>query len=335
MAICNLDHHRVSLAAKYLHRVLLIGFVGGGLVITGCGGSSDASPASSESSSSTGSTDASMADPMMGSMGGSEMTDPAMQASMSTSMEQSLTHGEGETVVDTSIADATTSSDPATSDPAAREAAMAAQIAATETAADPSTAGTTSDPAAREAAMAAQLAAAGSAAQTTSDPAASEAEMATRIAAAGATTPASSAEPGTDPARAGFAAGASESTPGNLGEGGGAGQAQEPPADSPDYPAFKLVMGLMQGKYDGLDEFVSTKSRGLTEKIRSGSLTTTEKDDLKKTFAQPQLVGQPRTINGSRTVTLNSGDQVITLVSKKQGSDWKVSSITIRAAKKR
>ena len=94
-------------------------------------------------------------------------------------------------------------------------------------------------------------------------------------------------------------------------------------------------MGLMQGKHEGLKEFVSTTGRGLTEKIRSGSLTTVEKDDLKKTFAQPKLVGTPRTIRGSRTVTLNSGSQVITLVSKKQGSDWKVSSISIKAAKKR
>ena len=94
-------------------------------------------------------------------------------------------------------------------------------------------------------------------------------------------------------------------------------------------------MVLMQGNHEGLKDFISTTGRGLTEKIRGGSLTIAEKDDLKKTFAQPQLVGTPRTIRGSRTVLLNSGGQVITLVSKKQGASWKVSSISIKAASKR
>jgi len=94
-------------------------------------------------------------------------------------------------------------------------------------------------------------------------------------------------------------------------------------------------MGLKEGKYDGLNKMVSTRGRGVIEKLRKGSLTKTEKDDLKKTFASPKLVGQPRTIRGNRTVTLNNGTQRITIVSKKQGSDWKVSSISIRAAKKK
>jgi hypothetical protein len=94
-------------------------------------------------------------------------------------------------------------------------------------------------------------------------------------------------------------------------------------------------MGLMEGKHDGLKDHVATRGRGLIEKIRGGSLTSAEKDDLKKTFAQPQLVGTPRTIRGSRTVTLNSAGQVITLVSKKQGTEWKVSSISIKAATNR
>lgn len=94
-------------------------------------------------------------------------------------------------------------------------------------------------------------------------------------------------------------------------------------------------MGLKDGKYDGLNKMVSTRGRGLIEKLRSGSLTKTEKDDLKKQFASPKLVGPPRTIRGSRTVMLNNGTELITIVSKKQGADWKVSSITIRAAKKK
>jgi len=94
-------------------------------------------------------------------------------------------------------------------------------------------------------------------------------------------------------------------------------------------------MGMREGKYEGLGDMVSSRSRGLIEKIRNGSLTKEEKEGFKKTFAEPKLVGQPRTVRGSRTITLSNGEQIITIVSKKQGSSWKVSSLSVKAAKKR
>ena len=263
--------------------------------------------------------DSSMSDP---AMTGAGMDDP----SMSDSMEESMDDPEGLGLADMSLEDEENPSGDPDGDTSGLSAEMEAQMAATEEAANSS-----SQLGGDDAAMSAEMAASESGEIALSDPSSDPAAM--------------SAEMDASAGNGGFGPGseAGEIGDGEIGDGpGGPGsngaggsKAQEPPADSPDYPAYKVVMGLMQGKHDGLKGHVSTRGRGLIEKIRSGSLTAKEKDDLKKTFAQPQLVGTPRTIRGSRSVILNSAGQVITLVSKKQGSAWKVSSISIKAAKKR
>ena len=329
MAFRNLNRCVELRMTAFAHRVLLIGCVGIGFAVAGCGGSSETQQTTSDASSEDASADMAMSDMAMSDeamMGGSsEMNDPSMQGSMDSAMAQES----GEQFADVGLGDTSVghgeeggefgSEGEGLAGPGTDEAAMEAEMAAAETSANGEPGG---DDANIEAQMAAAEAAANSAGEPGSDPAEMEAEMA----AAGAN---GEFGPGSEGGE--FGEGPGEPGP----NGGGGGKAQAPPADSPDYPAFKVVMGLMEGKHDGLKEHVSTRGRGLIEKIRGGSLTTEEKDDLKKTFAQPQLVGTPRTIRGSRTVTLNSAGKVITLVSKKQGSAWKVSSISIRAAKKR
>lgn len=308
MALENSDSRVAHCLTALAHRVLLFGVVGVGLATAGCGGSSETAPAASESASGS---DSAMSDQSLmtdeSMMRSEEMNDPSMDSSMEQSMaDQAMTEGTDPAFGDTSLGHGE-------GEPGSEAEMLLASNSA-------------SDPNVDEAAMTAQMEADEAAANTTSDPSGNEAAMAAQMA---ADETAANGQPGSESGEFGPEAGGT----GPSGEGGGG--AQEPPADSPDYPAFKIVMGLMQGKHEGLKEFVSTTGRGLIEKIRSGSLTTEEKDDLKKTFAQPQLVGTPRTIRGSRTVTLNSDGQVITLVSKKQGSDWKVSSISIKAASKR
>lgn len=333
MAIDMLDRRTVSHDSSFGRLFMLLGVLGCAFMISGCGSSSSTPQETSNSAGGTESADPATADATMSA----EMsTDSTMDPSTmnQADMQQSMEHGAAEPFEDTTLAAddtstevgfsetdaASTTTDPAT-DPnevAMREAELA-DSASTDTL-DPA-AGTV-DP--NEAAMRAADAA-GTATDTAV--AASNPNEAAMLA-AGTVDPAAATDPSSFGAEG-------EGTDPSANGNGGAGQAQEPPADSPDYPAFKVVMGLMQGKHDGLKEFVSTTGRGIIEKIRSGSLTKAEKDDLKKTFAQPQLVGQPRTIRGSRTVNLNSGGQLISIVSKKQGSDWKVSSITIRDARKR
>ncbi|MGZ0162636.1 MAG: hypothetical protein ACKVII_01885 [Planctomycetales bacterium] len=332
MALRNFDSRVALCMTAFTRRVLLVGFVGIGLAVAGCGGGGDASSettqTTSDSSTSAAPADMAMNDATMNDsamMGaGTEMNGPSTQDAMMAEMNGA--GGSGEEFGDTGIGDTALghaeegggASDPTTSD-ALMAAQMEARAGETATASDPSLVDATA-----QAQMAA--AAAGAGTDPASDPSLGDSTQAAQMAAVAG---GANGEFGAGTESGGFG-------PDSNGAGSnGGGAAKEPPADSPDYPAFKIVMGLMQGKHDGLKEFVSTRSRGLTEKIRSGSLTKTEIDDLKKTFAQPQLVGTPRTIRGSRTVTLNSAGQVISLVSKKQGSDWKVSSISIRAAKKR
>jgi len=311
MAFRNLNRCVAPSMRAFAHRVLLIGCVGIGFAVAGCGESSETPQATSESSSEDVSADMTMSDEAM--MGGSsEMNDPSMQGSMDSAMEEGMAHEADEEFADAGVGDTSLGHGEEGGEPGSEG----------EFAGEGST-----DPGSDEAMMEAQLAAADAAENSAGEPGSDPAEMAAEMAEAAA-----NGEFG-----AGGESGEFGEGPGDLGgpDGGGRGKAQEPPTDSPDYPAFKVVMGLMEGKYDGLKEHVSTRGRGLIEKIRGGSLTKEEKDDLKKTFAQPQLVGTPRTIRGSRTVTLNSAGQIISLVSKKQGSAWKVSSISIRAAKKR
>ncbi len=315
MLIRYLDGRVVFCMGEFIQRFTLAGFVCCGLVITGCGGSGETPTATTDSSDGANSADMASMDPAMmdssmsdPAMTGAGMDDPSMDdpsmddPSMDDSMEESMDYPEGDAFGDTSLGHGEDPASDPDGDLSLASAEMEAEMATTEVAASESGEITLSDP--------------------NSDPAAMSDEMAA-LAGDGEFGP-------------GSEGGEFEGGPGSPGSNGAGGsKAQEPPADSPDYPAFKVVMGLMQGKHDGLKGHVSTRGRGLIEKIRSGSLTATEKDDLKKTFAQPQLVGTPRTIRGSRTVILNSAGQVITLVSKKQGSAWKVSSISIRAAKKR
>jgi hypothetical protein len=316
----TLDWCNVSCATGFAHRVLQLGIVGCGLLITGCGGSSETSQVSSEPAGSAGSTDVAMADPSMSEsmMRSSEMSDSTMDQSMehgSPEASGDMTQTAGDTASVSDISDSERAAMTATSDPESDPALSSSQASS-------------------DAERAAMFASTDPAASTATDPGAETAARSEAMLAGESGSP-GAGNAGADAERAAFAADAGESSADGSAGRDGAGSAPEPPADSPDYPAFKVVMGLMQGNDESLKEFVSTTGRGLIEKIRSGSLTTDEKDDLKKTFAQPKLVGQPRTINGSRTVTLNSGDQVISIVSKKQGADWKVSSITIKAARKR
>jgi hypothetical protein len=339
-----LDGRVVFCMAEFIQRVTLAGFICCGIVIAGCGGSSE-TPTTTDSSGGAGSSnaasmDSGMSDPAMmnsgmgdpamaGSgmgdpaMAGSGTSDPAMQASMTTSMEQSMASQAGTGFGDTSLGHAESSTGNPGGDLATTSAQMATLMTAPDAATNPSSPSGIDD-ATRAAAMATASAPGNASSDPSSDPAAISAEMAAAGGANGG--PGLGSSGASVPGQIG---------PGDPGQSGAGGQAQEPPADSPDYPAFKVVMGLMQGKHEGLKDFMSATGRGLIEKIRGGSLTTAEIDDLKKSFTQPQLVGAPRTIRGSRTVTLSSGGEVITLVSKKQGSDWKVSSITIRAARKR
>ncbi|MBI1309932.1 hypothetical protein GC176_01390 [bacterium] len=148
---------------------------------------------------------------------------------------------------------------------------------------------------------------------------------------AAAANPASFGQPGVTPAGE---PGTGAELAGSGGGPGGGGAAA-PPADAPEFPAYHLVMGLMRGKYEDMASYVSSRARGELQKIAAGKLTDEEKAELKQSFAQPQLAGQPRNARGGRQIVLKSGETMITILVKKEGKDWKVAELTIRDAKKR
>jgi hypothetical protein len=116
---------------------------------------------------------------------------------------------------------------------------------------------------------------------------------------------------------------------------GGGGASQAPPADSPVFPAYQLVMGLMQGKYEDMNKYVSARAKGQLQKIGAGKLSEGEKAELKKTFAQPQLAGKPRNTRVGHQIVLKSDGKTITILAKKEGKDWKVAEMSIREASRR
>ena len=91
----------------------------------------------------------------------------------------------------------------------------------------------------------------------------------------------------------------------------------------------------MQGKYGDMNKYVSARARGQLQKIGAGKLTDAEKAELKKTFAQPQMIGKPRNTRGGRQLVLKSAGKTITILVKKEASKWRVAELSIRAASRR
>jgi hypothetical protein len=116
--------------------------------------------------------------------------------------------------------------------------------------------------------------------------------------------------------------------------GGGNAQPQAPPEDSPAFPAFHLVMGLMNGKPADIGKYVGKRATGDLATIRTGKLSAKRVAELKATFARPTLISQKR-ISGGTQINLRSGEQVINITVKKEGGAFKVSDMKIRKSSSR
>ena len=124
-------------------------------------------------------------------------------------------------------------------------------------------------------------------------------------------------------------------------EGGGTGgerngqQGAAPAADPPEFPAYQLVMGLRSGEYKDLAKYVSSRGRGDLLKIRGGKLSDADKERFKKLFENPQLAAPPRNKSGGRQIALRAGEEVVTLLVKKEGDAYKVAEMSIRKSSTR
>ena len=156
------------------------------------------------------------------------------------------------------------------------------------------------------------------------------------------TTAASNPGAGGDPAVGGIpgdpVAGGIPGDPAASGDiragGGGNAQPQAPPENSPAFPAFHLVMGLMNGKPADIGKYVGKRATGDLATIRTGKLSAKRVAELKATFARPTLISQKR-ISGGTQINLRSGEQVINITVKKEGGAFKVSDMKIRKSSSR
>jgi len=118
------------------------------------------------------------------------------------------------------------------------------------------------------------------------------------------------------------------------GEGGGSRQPQAPPAGTAEHPAFHVVLGLMNGKTEGLAAHIGKRATGTLASARLGKLTAKQTAELKQAFAQPQLIGV-KSVSGGKQINLRSGTQIIQLTVKKEGKDFKVTDMKIRKSSRR
>jgi hypothetical protein len=129
--------------------------------------------------------------------------------------------------------------------------------------------------------------------------------------------------------------------PGAGGAGGpegaaAAGQAPQFSKASAEYAVQKVVLALISGNIDGLDEVISEKARGLLAELRDGTVDPDKVDELKEQFAQVQLAGQPKNNGSSKTINLRNatGDYFSFTVARERNEEiYKVNNLTIRAGK--
>ena len=121
---------------------------------------------------------------------------------------------------------------------------------------------------------------------------------------------------------------------GGFAGGSGAGGVPQNPqslAGTAEFSAESVVIQALKGDTSGLAEFISPKCKGPLGDIRDGKATEKQLEDLKKTFTGVKGVGM-KTENGVKVLTLRNADNsTITFRVKKEGEDYKVIEMTVKA----
>ena len=113
----------------------------------------------------------------------------------------------------------------------------------------------------------------------------------------------------------------------------GAGQVQQFEKTSVEYPVQKVMLGLVSGNLEGLDEVVSEKAKGLLAEVRDATLSEDRLAELQEQFAKPQLAGKPKVNGPATTVVLRgeAGDHITFSVARDKGEEvYKVREMSIR-----
>lgn len=92
------------------------------------------------------------------------------------------------------------------------------------------------------------------------------------------------------------------------------------------------MIQALKGELTGVEEFISPKCKGVLGDIRDGKATEKQIEDLKKLFVGIKGVGA-RNDNGAKLLTLRNADNAtITFRVKKEGEEFKVIEMTVKAA---
>ncbi len=88
----------------------------------------------------------------------------------------------------------------------------------------------------------------------------------------------------------------------------------------------------MRGDISGLEEFISPKCKGPLGDIRDGKASEKQIEDLKKLFTGIKGGSTPRNENGAWSMSVRNADNAtISFKVKKEGEDFKVIEMTVKA----
>jgi hypothetical protein len=108
-------------------------------------------------------------------------------------------------------------------------------------------------------------------------------------------------------------------------------QSPQSPAGTAEFAAESIVIQAMKGDVSGVADFISPKCKGVLGDIRDGKATEKQIEELKKTFTGIKGVGA-RNESGAKVLTLRNADNAtITFKVKKEGEDFKIIEMTVKA----
>lgn len=91
------------------------------------------------------------------------------------------------------------------------------------------------------------------------------------------------------------------------------------------------MIQALKGEVSGLEGFISPKCKGVLGDIRDGKATEKQIDDFKKLFVGFKPVSA-RNESGAKVLTIrNAENATITFKVKKDGEDFKVTEMTVKA----
>ncbi len=126
-------------------------------------------------------------------------------------------------------------------------------------------------------------------------------------------------------------AGAGGGIGGGAAGSGGAPQNPQSQAGTAEFAAESIVIQILKGETSGLSDLIHSKCKGVLGDIRDGKASEKQIEELKKQFVGVKGIGS-KMENGAKVLTLRNADNAtITFKVKKEGEDFKVIEMTVKA----